>query len=259
MRARSGSTKRRSAAEVRSSPQLPLATATAYEAYQPRDAKRLPSRGMAMAAGAIAVLLLIGVVIWYGTSLFRGSGEPELAIPENTIAAAPEATPAPVAAGQVTLTATDSVWLKIYDATGKTLLEKTMAQGERYDVPADANNPMINVGRPDQIQVTINGSAVAPLGTGRVAIQDVPISAAALQARGTTARTGRDRRVRAARRHGARHVVAAPRLPPGGVPDRAADAPADAERRRDAGEYPAADGRPDPRAVIAVARRRDPR
>ena len=171
--------------EVRNSPQLPLPAATAYEAYEPRDAKRLPSRGVATAAGAIAVLLLIGVVVWYGTTLFRGSDEPSLAIPENTIAAAPEATPAPVGAGQVTLTATDSVWLKIYDATGKTLLEKTMAQGERYDVPADADNPMIITGRPDQIQVTVNGSAVAPLGTGRLAIKDVPISAAALQARGT--------------------------------------------------------------------------
>jgi transcriptional regulator with XRE-family HTH domain len=171
--------------EVRGSPQLPVQSTTAYEPYQLGDTKRLPSRGVAMVAGAIAVLLLIGVVVWYGTSLFRGSDEPGLVIPENTIAAAPEAPPAPVGAGQVTLTATDSVWLKIYDATGKILLEKTMAQGERYDVPADANNPMINIGRPDQIQVTINGSAVAPLGDGRQAIKDVPISAVALQARGT--------------------------------------------------------------------------
>jgi cytoskeleton protein RodZ len=171
--------------EVRNSPQLPMTATTAYEAYEPRDAKRLPSRGMAMAAGAIAVLLLVGVVVWYGTSLFRGPGEPGLAIPENTVAAAPEATSAPVGAGQVTLTATDSVWLKIYDATGKTLFEKTMAQGERYEVPADADNPMIAVGRPDQLQVAVNGSAVAALGDGKTAIKDVPISAAALQARGT--------------------------------------------------------------------------
>jgi cytoskeletal protein RodZ len=171
--------------EVRNNPHLPIAPTTDYEAYQPRDSKRIPSRGVAMVAGAIAVLLLIGVAIWYGTSLFRGSEEPNLAIPpENTIAAAPEATPTPVGGGQVTLTATDAVWVKIYDSSGKTLLEKTMAQGERFDVPADANNPMIITGRPDQIQVTVNGSVVPPLGTSKVAIKDVPISAAALQARG---------------------------------------------------------------------------
>jgi hypothetical protein len=45
---------------------------------------------------------------------------------------------------------------------------------------------MINIGRPDKLQVTINGSAVPALGDGKRAIKDVPISAAALQARGTT-------------------------------------------------------------------------
>jgi len=171
--------------EVRNNPHLPLAPVTDYEAYQPRDARRLPSPGLAMVAGAIGVLVLIAVVVWYGTGLFRGSEEPVAAPPENTIAAAPEPTPTPVGGGQVSLTATDSVWLKIYDASGKTLLEKTLAAGERYDVPADANGPMINVGRPDKLQVTVNGSVVPPLGSGKVAIKDVPISAAALQARGS--------------------------------------------------------------------------
>jgi len=172
--------------EVRNNPQLPLPPVTDYEAYQPGDTKRLPSRGLALVAGAIGVLVVIAVIVWYGTSLFRGSDEPGVATPpENTIAAAPEPTPTPVSGGQVSLTATGSVWLKIYDATGKTLFEKTMTPGERYDVPADANGPMINIGRPDQIQVTVNGSAVAPLGDGKVALQDVPISAAALQARGS--------------------------------------------------------------------------
>ncbi|MBN8815729.1 MAG: helix-turn-helix domain-containing protein [Sphingomonas sp.] len=173
------------AAEVRNNPQLPLAPVTDYEAYQPSDGKRVPSFGLAAIAGLIAGLVLIAAILWYGTNLFRGSEEPVAPPVENTIAAAPEATPTPVSGGQVALTATDSVWLKVYDATGKTLFEKTMAAGERYDVPQDANGPMINIGRPDKIQVTVNGSAVAPLGDGKVAIKDVPISAAALQARGS--------------------------------------------------------------------------
>ena len=174
--------------EVRNNPQLPLPPVTAYELYQPGDAKRLPSRGLALAAGAIGVLVVIAVVLWYGTSLFRGSDTPRVVTPpENTIAAAPNPTPTPVSGGQVSLTATGSVWLKVYDATGKTLFEKTMTPGERYDVPADADNPMINVGRADQVQVAVNGSAVAPLGDGRLAITGVPISAAALLARGSAA------------------------------------------------------------------------
>ena len=177
------------AAEIRGSPQLPLAPSTEYTAYEPRDPKRVPPRGLATTAGAIGLLVLLAVVIWFGTSLFRPSDESTLAVPdENTIAAAPEAAPSPAvpaapAAGQVTLTAVDSVWLKIHDAAGKTLFEKIMAPGERYDVPADANGPLIDVGRPDQLQVTVNGSQVAPLGGG-TAIRNVAISAAALQARG---------------------------------------------------------------------------
>ena len=172
------------AAEVRNNPHLPLAPVTDYETYEPRDAKRVPSFGLAAVAGLIGMLVVVGAILWYGTSMFRGSQEPAPAPIENTIVAAPEPTPTPVAGGQVTLTATDSVWLKVYDATGTTLLEKTMVAGDRYDVPADANGPMINVGRPDKLQVTVNGSAVAPLGDGKVAIKDVPISATALQARG---------------------------------------------------------------------------
>ncbi|MES2096061.1 MAG: RodZ domain-containing protein [Pseudomonadota bacterium] len=172
--------------EVRGNPALPLAPATDYEPYELGDPKRLPSRGVAMAAGAIALVLLIGVIVYYGTSWLRGSGEQTaLVVPAEapTDAATPEATPAPVGGGQVILTATDSVWLRVYDATGKALFEKTMAPGEQYSVPADANNPMINIGRPDKLQVTLNGSAVAPLGDGKTAIKDVGISAAAIQAR----------------------------------------------------------------------------
>ena len=174
------------AAEVRNNPHLPLPPVTDYETFEPRDAKRVPSFGLAAIAGLIGGLVVIGAILWYGTGMFRGSSEPVTAPVENTIAAAPEptATATPVSGGQVTLTATDSVWLRVYDATGKTLVEKTMSAGDRYDVPADANGPMINVGRPDKLQVTVNGSAVAPLGDGKVAIKDVPISATALQARG---------------------------------------------------------------------------
>lgn len=179
------------AAELRQSPQMPISPAARFEEYEPTDPRRVPSSGMAGIAAIIALVLLVGVGIWYGTTWLRGSGEEPaaLATPDalGTVAAAPEATPAPVAGGQVVLTATDSVWLRIYDATGKTLVQKTMQPGEQYSVPGDAANPMINIGRPDKLQVTINGSAVPALGDGKRAIKDVPISATALQARGTAA------------------------------------------------------------------------
>jgi cytoskeleton protein RodZ len=161
-----------------------------YESFEQTDSSRAPTSGIVIACVIGAVLLLIGVGLWYGTPWFRGDGSAPVAAPAEAPQlpqAAPVVAPAPVAAGHVTITATDEVWMRIYDATGKTLYENTLKAGDRYDVPDDANNPMINVGRPDKLQVLVNGTAIAPLGDGARAIQDVPISAAALTARASTA------------------------------------------------------------------------
>lgn len=182
------------AKELRAETSSMFAAREAYETYDPEDPVREPSSGLVWAGAVIAVLLLAALALWYGTDLFRSSGTPEPEpLPTETPLAAPAAAPSPAVSangGQVTLTATEPVWLRIYDATGTRLFEKEMAAGERYDVPQNANGPMINLGRPEAIRVTVNGSDVAPLGTPGRAIKDVPISAAALQARGTGATPG---------------------------------------------------------------------
>ena len=165
---------------------------TEYEAYEINDPARVPSRGVAMFGVVVAVLLLIGAGIWYGTSWFRGQDDAApLVVPSDAPPPAPVATTPVPATGQVVLTANDDVWMRVYEADGtpkgKTLFENTLKPGDHFDVPADAKDPMINIGRPDKLQVTVNGTAVAPLGTGKVAIKDVPISAAALLARAAPA------------------------------------------------------------------------
>ena len=86
------------------------------------------------------------------------------------------------------LVALDTVWLRVSDETGKRLFEKEMAAGERYDVPVEVAHPIARTGRPDKLQVTINGSDVPPLGTGAQAVS-IDVSAAALRARATPAAT----------------------------------------------------------------------
>jgi cytoskeleton protein RodZ len=96
----------------------------------------------------------------------------------------PQPAPTPAAGpGQVVLTASGEVWVRIYDGANQTLAIRTMQPGERFEVPRDADRPMINVGRPDQLVVTIDGQQVAPLGGPERAIKDVGISADALRAR----------------------------------------------------------------------------
>ena len=175
------------ARELRAETSATFAAREVYVSYDPEDPVREPPSGLAWAGAIVAVLLLAAVGLWYGTDLFRTgmSAAPE---PTPTALATPEAAPTeaapPATGGQVTLIAQQPVWLRIYDATGTRLYEKEMAAGERYDVPADANGPMINVGRPEALQVTIDGVAVEPLGRPGIAIKDVAISANALRARG---------------------------------------------------------------------------
>lgn len=163
--------------------------------YEPTDPARVPSRLLAWTAAVLALLLAIGYWTW--RSNYWGPDavtpipsevptaptdvKPTDALPDLPDAAAPSAG-APVT-GEVVLTATAPVWLRIYDASQAKLFEKEMAIGERYVVPSDANNPMILTGRPDGLKVTVGGREVAPLGTAERAIRDVGISAAALAAR----------------------------------------------------------------------------
>lgn len=158
-----------------------------YEPYTMTDPARVPSRGVAVVALGLALAVLILVGLWYGTDWFRGGDTGGASGPATvaTVPAVSVAVPKPAAptGGQVTLTATDDVWMRVYDTDNKTLYLGTMKPGEKFDVPAGANDPMINVGRPDKLTVTLNGSSVPALGTGERAIKDVKVGSAAIAAR----------------------------------------------------------------------------
>jgi cytoskeleton protein RodZ len=146
--------------------------------------RRAPS-GLVWVTAIVAVLVLAGVGIWYGTTWFRGSAPPpeSLVIPEATPSAAPTDAAGAQTGGQVTLIAIDTVWLSVTDGTGKKLFEAEMKPGERYDVPQGADHPRVKTARPDKVQVTLNGSNVPPLGEGAETV-NVEVSADAIRARG---------------------------------------------------------------------------
>ncbi|MHA6721797.1 helix-turn-helix domain-containing protein [Sphingomonas sp. RS2018] len=170
-------------AEIANSWDRPGVSAPVYEV---EDVSRTPSRGLVMGGVVVALLLLAGLYLFYGTTLFRGNGstpaDPVVA-QQAQAPAAPVAAPTPAGPPQVTLTANDEVWVRIYDAADTTLLMKTMAPGERYDVPPAATGVKINVGRPDKLAITVGGQAVAALGDGRVPLKNVSLAAADLRAR----------------------------------------------------------------------------
>lgn len=153
--------------------------------YEPADPGRVPPRWLAWTAAAVALLGLIGYLAWRSFALSPDSGA--TAVAEKAIAPAKtaqsNAAPVPPTNGAVVITASDVVWIKIYDADNKRLFESEMKAGDSYTVPADANNPMIVTGRPQHLKVTVGGTAVAPLGEADRTVADVGVSAAALLAR----------------------------------------------------------------------------
>lgn len=168
-----------------------MATPDRYVPEEPVSSNSVPPRYLAWTAAIIALLIAGGYAIWRmqlntqpTDQEIAQAARPETRITTPGVANRSAAAPAPAPTGPVVLTAADEVWLRIYDADGKRLFEKAMAKGESYTVPTDANNPMILTGRPDALAVTVGGQAVPPLGTAERTIADVPISAAALLARG---------------------------------------------------------------------------
>jgi cytoskeleton protein RodZ len=158
--------------------------------YEPADPSSVPSRMLAWTAAIIGVLVVAGYFIWR-SSMMNGPDAPVAVETEQvaeseqapTVQPAPADTTAADPKGQVVITATDNVWLKIYDADNKSLYQAEMKAGESFNVPQDAKDPKIVTGRPDMLKITVAGKAIPPLGDGSKTIADVGVSAAALAAR----------------------------------------------------------------------------
>ncbi|MDJ0641841.1 MAG: DUF4115 domain-containing protein [Erythrobacter sp.] len=160
---------------------------------EPGDSAKLPSAGLAWFGAFAALLLAVGVLAFVGTYFGAGSGPGSLLADAGAGEDAPEAALAtstspqdnPVnTAGQVVFTALeDGIWVRFYEYGGDSLLEKQMTNGERFELPTDANEPRINTGRPDAFAITVGGQSVPKLSDEPITLGDTPISAAALLAR----------------------------------------------------------------------------
>ncbi len=165
------------------------------QGMEPGDPAKLPSRGLAIFAGIAALILLLGIISFGSTYFGAGSGPGSLLASfesdtqESEDVAAAQAEPveelaAPSADGQVVFTAMeDGIWVRFYEQDGERLFEAQMAQGETFEIPATANDPLINTGRPDAFAITIDGQEVPRLADEPVTMGNTPISAAALLAR----------------------------------------------------------------------------
>lgn len=158
--------------------------------FEQVDPSRVPEFRTAWLGGLAAVALVgVGLLFW-GTMYSPSAPLPTLKsgpVASSSVVAVPSAvasanTPNP--SGTVTLTAIGpQVWVKVEDSSGSQLLQKELAQGEVYTVPADAIGVVLSTARPDLLQIAIGGSVVPSLGDKPQVLRKIPVTATALMAR----------------------------------------------------------------------------
>jgi len=160
--------------------------------FEPGDPARVPSRTLGWIS-VIAVVLVLAGLFAFARTFFAPAVELPSLVDQQKAEQAEQATrqratPPPAAqapaGGEVVFTAlAPGIWVKFYDANGLQLMQKQMALGERYVVPAEAEGPQLWTGRPDALSITVGGRPVAKLAEEERTMRDVPVSAEALLAR----------------------------------------------------------------------------
>lgn len=161
-----------------------------YQAFEPADPARVPPRGLAWTAAILAVLILAGYALWR-SQVGGGDEAPAIVAAERPAPTPPSAAAGPRPAvtpanGPVVLSASDAVWIKITDASGKAIVQKEMMAGERYEVPADAQEPKLTFSRPEVLTVSVGGVAVPPLGPPARLVKNALLTPEALRVREAT-------------------------------------------------------------------------
>jgi len=168
------------------------ATGLSGGTFEPGDPNRAPGGRLVWFSLFAVVLLLVGIFFAARVLFTPGAELPSLTAEEDTAGQDSSATQeqgtqdaaAPVdASGQVVFTAEGEAWVRFYDAQDRVLTERTMAEGESYAIPADAEGPRIITGRPDLLAITIGGQSVPKLSEEIETVQNVDVSAQALLAR----------------------------------------------------------------------------
>jgi transcriptional regulator with XRE-family HTH domain len=168
--------------------------------FEVGDPAKTPSRLVGWLA-----LLLVGAILAMGGVFWRSYYAPAVSLPslvpgsEQLAATSPRqeipnpqaGAAQPSANGAVVFTALEEgVWVKFYDGRGKQMMQKQLARGESYSVPADALEPKLWTGRPDALSITIGGQQIPRLADAERVMKDVPVDAASLRARATAPVSG---------------------------------------------------------------------
>lgn len=166
-----------------------------YEAYEPTDPARLPTRTLAWTVAIIGALLISAYGVWKFLSVepgealiaaqYRDANNGEAPAKAATpVAAAPKSAAGTVAANApVVLTALSEVWIGFDDASGKTENWRTLDPGETYEVPAAYIAAFtLRTSLPQSLKVTVGGRDVGMIGPADTLVKNISLKPADLLA-----------------------------------------------------------------------------
>lgn len=146
----------------------PAAAATVI--FEPTDPARTMPKWLVLGAIAAVLLLVLGMSWLNERSEQVDDGANDTAEitapPESAAPIAPAV--APAANGPVVITATEPVWIQVYEKGGSKLFEGVLAAGQRYDVPATAAAPLLRTAKAEGLRISVgtaDAPAVGPPGT----------------------------------------------------------------------------------------------
>ena len=168
-----------------------------YEAYEPADPARVPPQTLVWTTLIVAALFAGGYWYWRSTSVDNVASDVaaeqaletsvEESAPATAAPAATAATPTIPDNAEVVVTAKDTVWFRIDDASGKQVYSAELKAGDRYVVPAGQKGLMIRTSRPQSLDLSVAGQIVPQLGPADLLVKNVSLDPAELAKRLTGA------------------------------------------------------------------------
>jgi cytoskeletal protein RodZ len=153
----------------------PAAAATVT--FEPTDPARTMPKWLVFGAIAAVLLLVLGMS-WLNERSEQGDDGANdtaetIAPPESAAPTAPAT--APAANGPVVITATEPVWIQVYEKGGSKLFEAVLAAGQRYDVPATSAAPLLRTAKAEALRISV-GTADAPsVGPPGTTLRDISL------------------------------------------------------------------------------------
>lgn len=154
-------------------------TVTTAEVFEPADPARTMPKWLVF--GAIAAVILVVVLLGWLNERSLNGGPDAAEAPAATagqVSPPAGAVPPPAAGtaqGPVVLTASDPVWLQVYEKDGARLFEGELAAGQVFAVPTTAKAPMLRTGKPEALRITVGTAAAPAVGPAATTVRDVSL------------------------------------------------------------------------------------